>query len=132
MSLVRRNSLLHCLCGRFNRSDANQLLVDELLNAHAGELAPVAGVLDASERQVRCRPGRVIDKHHASADAARPKSGDGQRAVTAKERRRPQSGCMLTRTDETSMLFRVLKMLVNNAHNRRYFSATAVLCVPKT
>src|SRR6476646_5100599 len=59
------------LCRRVDRSDANQLFVHELLDAHAGELASVAGVLDAAERQVRCRPGRVIDEHHARVDAAR-------------------------------------------------------------
>src|ERR1039457_5447694 len=58
------------LCRRVDRGDANQLFVHELLDAHAGELASVAGVFDAAERQVRCRPGWVIDEHHARVDAA--------------------------------------------------------------
>src|ERR1035437_10042671 len=59
------------LCRRVDRSDANQFLIHELLDSHAGELAPVAGVFDATERQIRCRPGRVVDEYHARVDAAR-------------------------------------------------------------
>jgi hypothetical protein len=55
----------------FHRGRANQLLVHELLDAHVAELAPVAGVLDAAEGQLRVRPGDVVDEHHARLDAAR-------------------------------------------------------------
>src|ERR1035441_3159372 len=59
------------LCRCVDRSDANQFLIHELLDSHAGELAPVAGVFDAAERQVRRRPGRVVDEYNARVDAAR-------------------------------------------------------------
>src|ERR1017187_8190901 len=57
--------------GRELSSMGIQFLVHELLDSHAGELAPVARVFDAAERQVRRRPGRVIDEYHARVDAAR-------------------------------------------------------------
>src|ERR1019366_9572194 len=60
------------LCRCVDRSDANQFLVHELLDSHAGELAPVARVFNAADRQIRRRPSRVVDEYHARVDAARP------------------------------------------------------------
>ena len=50
---------------------ADQLLVDELLDAHVAEFAAVAGVLDAAERQFGVGPVDVVDEHHAGVDPAR-------------------------------------------------------------
>src|ERR1035437_525269 len=57
-------------CGRVKGTHAHQLFVHELLDAHARKFASIAGVLDAAERQVRGRPGRVVDEHHARVNAA--------------------------------------------------------------
>jgi hypothetical protein len=58
------------LCRGVNRNHANQFLVYEFLDSHAGEFASVAGVLDASERQIRTCPSWMIDEHHAGVDVA--------------------------------------------------------------
>ena len=42
---------------------ANQFLVHEFLDAETGELATVAGVLDASEREIGRRPCRMVHEH---------------------------------------------------------------------
>ena len=55
---------------RFGRDVANQLIVDELLDTHVAELAPVTGILDAAERQFGIGPGNVVDEHHSCFDAA--------------------------------------------------------------
>jgi hypothetical protein len=41
----------------------DQLLVAELLNAHAAEFAAVAGILDTAEGQFRIGPVDVVDEH---------------------------------------------------------------------
>ena len=43
---------------------ANQLIVDEFLDAQVGELAPVARVLNPAKWQLRA-PGRMIDEDHS-------------------------------------------------------------------
>ncbi len=57
----------HGLRRRVDRGDANELLVHELLDAQTGELTSVPGVLDTPERQVWCRPGRVVDENQDTA-----------------------------------------------------------------
>ena len=54
-----------------DRSDADEFLVHKLLNAVAGEFAAVAGVFDATEGQVCCGSGGMIDEDHPGIDAAR-------------------------------------------------------------
>ena len=50
---------------------ANEFLVDELLDAHAAQLAAVARVLDAAERQFGGRHRGAVDEHHAGVEAPR-------------------------------------------------------------
>lgn len=64
LSIQRR-----ALCWGVDRDYTNQLLIDEFLNAKAGKLPPVAGVLYTAERQFRCGPGRVVDEDHSRFDA---------------------------------------------------------------
>ena len=55
---------------RVDRVDANQFFVYEFLNTQAGEFSTITGVLDAAKRQLRCRPGGLIDEHHTGVDTA--------------------------------------------------------------
>ena len=48
----------------------HRLEVAELLDARGGELAPVAGILDAPERQLRVRHSHAFDKHRAGIHRA--------------------------------------------------------------
>src|SRR6267154_4911488 len=55
--------------GRTHCSDVDQLAVDELAEAELGELAAVARILDAAERQLGRSPGGMIDEGHSAFDA---------------------------------------------------------------
>ena len=55
---------------RVDRVDANQFFVDEFLDTQAGEFSTITGALDANKRQVRRRPGRLINKDHTGVDPA--------------------------------------------------------------
>ena len=59
------------LCWGTNRSNSNQLLIHEFLDAHTGKFASIPGIFDASERKVRSGPSRVIDKYHACVNPTR-------------------------------------------------------------
>lgn len=48
--------------------DADDLVVDELLDAEAGQLAAVAGAAHAAEGNVGLNHGRVVDEDHARGD----------------------------------------------------------------
>ena len=67
----RRVPLWGTVARGFDLAEADELLVDEFLNAHVAEFAAVAGILDPAERQLCIRPGDVVDEHHAGLDAAR-------------------------------------------------------------
>jgi len=49
---------------------ADQLLVEELLNAEVGKLLSITGPLDPAEREIRRTHRRVVDKDHAGVDSA--------------------------------------------------------------
>ena len=44
---------------------ADELLVNELLDAESGQFASIARPFHAAEWKLRRGPGRVIDEHHA-------------------------------------------------------------------
>src|SRR5580698_4824845 len=50
--------------------DADQLLIQELLDSEIGQFLSITGPLDSAERQIRGAYRGVIDKHHAGLDSA--------------------------------------------------------------
>ena len=67
---------------------ADKLFVDEFLDAHVAELAAIARVLDAAERQFGIGPVEVVDEQHPGIDAA----GDAQTArFVLRPHRAPQT-----------------------------------------
>jgi hypothetical protein len=54
--------------GTVNLGYADQLFVHEFADTQVGEFAAVTGILDPAERQVRCRPCRLVDEDHTGVD----------------------------------------------------------------
>src|SRR5215208_5288857 len=56
-------------------ADPDQLLVDELVDAVAAQLAAEAGALDTAEGQLRAVGADHVDEHHAGLDLLRDPHG---------------------------------------------------------